>query len=60
MIKNIERVADASRAGTEIYYSIKEQAVYTEAGNGREKVTYLLRKNSVQEIEEAIKRWLWM
>ncbi len=59
-MKNLDRVSAESKAGTEIYYSITENAVYTEAGKGRYMVTYLLRKNTPEEIEEAIRRWMWM
>ena len=59
-MKNLEKVAAQSRWGTEIYYSVKEQAVYTRPGKNRWHVTTLLRENSPEEIEKAIKRWLWM
>lgn len=60
-MKNLKTVARASEKGvTPIYYSIKENAVYTEDGDGRYYVTDLIRKNTEAEIVRAIKRWLAM
>lgn len=59
-MKNAEAVAKASKDGTKLYYSIREKAVYTEAGAGRHYVTTLIRKNSAEEIQEVVKRFLAM
>lgn len=59
-MKNIIEVANNSAKGTEIYYSFKEGAVYTEAGEGRYFVTTLLRANTAEEIRYAVRRWMAM
>lgn len=41
-----------------LYYSIKEDKVFTESGKDRECVTFLIRENTAEEIEKAVKRWL--
>ena len=57
-MKNIEQIAKESRKGTKIYYSFNENAIYTEAGDGRFYVTELLRKNTAEEIKSVIRRWM--
>ena len=57
-MKNLNEIAARSAAGTKIYYSVIESAVYTEDGPGRWFVTELIRKNEAQEIEKAVRRWL--
>ncbi len=60
-MKNLNAVAEASAKGvTPIYYSIAENAVYTEDGEGRYYVTDLIRKNTEAEIMVAVRRWLAM
>ena len=60
-MKNLKTVARASEKGvTPIYYSIKEDAVYTKDGDGRYYVTDLIRANSEDEIVRAVRRWLSM
>lgn len=60
-MKNISKVAERSAQGvTPIYYSIKEDAVYTEDGDGRYYVTDLIRKNTEAEIVRAVRRWMAM
>ena len=59
-MKNLNEIAAESRKGTQIYYSIREKAVYTKDGDGRYFVTELLRENTAEEIKRAINRWLAM
>lgn len=60
-MKNLKEVARESEKGvTPIFYSIKEDAVYTSDGGGRYYVTDLIRPNTEEEIIEAVKRWLAM
>lgn len=58
-MKNLDIVAAESRNGwAPLYYSIREQAVYTEPGEGRYYVTDLIRENTEQEIKQAVMRYL--
>lgn len=60
-MKNLEIVAKQSGNGiTPLYYSIRENAVYTEAGEGRYYLTDLIRKNTEKEIEVTVKRFMSM
>lgn len=60
-MKNIEMVAKASEHGiTPLYYSPAEDAVFTEPGAGRWYLTDLIRKNSPQEIENTVRRFMVM
>lgn len=60
-MKNLEIVARKSGKGiTPLYYSIRENAVYTEAGDGRYYLTDLIRKNTEKEIEVTVKRFMSM
>ena len=60
-MKNLKEVARESAKGrTPIYFSHKDQAVYTEAGPGRFYVTDLIRENTEEEIKAAIRRWMTM
>lgn len=58
-MKNIEMVARISEHRiTPLYYSPAEDAVYTEPGAGRWYLTDLIRKNSPQEIEDTVHRFM--
>lgn len=59
-IKNVEEVARRSAWGVKLYYDLKENAVYTEAGGSRWYVTEFLRKNTEKEITQAVNRMLSM
>ena len=59
-IKNTKDVADRSGAGVKLYYSILDNAVYTEDRVGRYHVTTFLRENTEEEIVSAVNRWLSM
>ena len=59
-IKNTKAVADRSGAGVKLYYSIVDNAVYTEDQIGRYHVTTFLRKNTEDEIVSVVNRWLNM
>ena len=59
-MKNLETIAKNSQSGTKIYYSIREDAVFTDSGQGRIFVTELIRHNTEQEIMEAVRRFLAM
>lgn len=64
-MKNLNRVAKASQKIEQedrstwlpIYYSFKTQTVYIKSGADRHFVTFLIRPNEPEEIEEAIERW---
>jgi hypothetical protein len=43
-----------------LYYSIRESKAFTESGEDRCFVTYLIRPQSGDEIKAAINRWLNM
>ena len=58
-MKNLDIVAKESAKGvTPLYYSVVEDAVYTQGGEGRWYVTCLIRKNTEQEIERVVRRYL--
>ena len=60
-MKNLEMVSKKSEKGiTPLYYSIREDAVYTEEGEGRYYLTDLIRKNTEKEIEVTVKRFMSM
>ena len=58
-MKNLKQIAERSRQGvTPLYYSIREDAVYSEAGDGRFYLTDLIRYNSEDEIAETVRYFL--
>lgn len=59
-IKNLAKVAGQSAWGVKLYYDLKENAVYTEAGAGRWYVAEFIRKNTPEEITQAVNRMLSM
>lgn len=60
-MKNLETLARISaHRVTPLYYSPAEDAVYTEPGAGRWYLTDLIRKNSPQEIENTVRRFMVM
>ena len=60
-MKNLKEVAEQSRQGiTPLFYSIRENAVYTEEGDGRYYLTDLIRENTEQEIKDAVRRFMSM
>lgn len=59
-IKNVKQVAEQSGAGVRLYYSLKDNAVYTQDRIGRWYITEFLRKNTESEIISAVNRWLSM
>lgn len=60
-MKNLETLARISaHRVTPLYYSPAEDAVYTEPGSGRWYLTDLIRKNSPQEIENTVRRFMVM
>ena len=59
-IKNLQAVAEQSAWGVKLYYSLSENAVYTQNGTGRWYVTEFLRKNTEEEIVNAVNRMLSM
>lgn len=59
-IKNLKEVSNRSAWGVKLYYDLKENAVYTEAGGSRWYVTEFLRKNTEEEIVNAVNRMLSM
>ena len=60
-MKNIKKVSNESRNGiTPLYYSIKEDAVYTTDGKDRWHLTDLIRYNTEEEIIATVKKYAWM
>ena len=60
-MKNVKAVSNRSRQGiTPLYYSVKEDAVYTEDGDGRYYLTDLIRENTEQEIIETVRKYMSM
>ena len=59
-IKNLPEVAGRSGSGVKLYYSLNENAVYTEDAIGRWYITEFLRKNTEEEIVSVVNRWLSM
>lgn len=62
-MKGAKKASETSRSARmpmPIYYNTATKTVYTRPGEGRCHVTDLIRENSEQEIEEAVRRWLWM
>ena len=62
-MKNLRSMSErtkkvSAREGLPLYYSIKEDAVYDEDGEGRFYMTDLIRYNSPEEIEETVKIFL--
>ena len=64
-MKGLKKVGNATKRTTStnraswvsLYYSISEDTVYTEAGNGRYFVTDLINPNTTNEIQEAVENW---
>lgn len=55
-MKNVDAVAERSKSGvTPLYYSVKEDAVYTSDGDDRYHLTDLTRENTVEEIVETVR-----
>lgn len=53
-----KRTASTNRASwVSLYYSISKDTVYTEAGNGRYFVTYIINPNTANEIQEVVESW---
>ena len=64
-MKNVKAVARASKKATfsqtvPLYYSVIENAVYTDNGDGRYHVTDLIRENSADEIVRTVMEFLAM
>lgn len=58
-MKNVKEVAERSKSGTTpLYYSIREDAVYTTEGDGRYYLTDLIRENSEDEIVRTVRRFM--
>lgn len=58
-MKNLDIIAKESAKGvTPLYYSIRENAVYTEDGEDRYYITELIRKNTEEEIKRTVYRYL--
>lgn len=68
-IKNLDVVSEVSKTIPDraqqkdwltVYYSIKDNAVYTEQGEGREPLISLLRYATPEEIYHGVLKALWM
>lgn len=60
-MKNVKQVSMRSKSGiTPLYYSIKEDAVYTEPGTDRWYLTDLIRYNTEEEVIETVRKYAWM
>lgn len=58
-MKNVNKVVEQSKRGhTPLYYSIREDAVYTEPGDGRYYLTDLIRENTAEEIKHTVMRFM--
>ncbi len=60
-MKNTKQVSQQSKQGiTPLYYSIREDAVYTSEGDGRYYLTDLIRENTEEEIVNTVRRFMSM
>lgn len=60
-MKNTKELARRSKSGrTPLYYSIREDAVYATAGDGRYYLTDLTRENTEQEIINTVRKYMSM
>lgn len=65
-MKGLKEVALATRGTVQgmieipLYYSIREDKVYTSDGDGRYYVTNLINPNTEEDIKRAVRRWLSM
>ena len=64
-MKNLKAIANTTKdisyhTRIPLYYSIEDDAVYKEAGQGRYYVTDLISENTEADIKEAVDRWLHM
>lgn len=60
-MKNVKSVAKRSKRGlTPLYYNVREDAVYTEPGDGRYYLTDLIRENTEKEIITTVIRMMSM
>ena len=65
-MKGLKEVALATRGTVQgmveipLYYSIREDKVYTSDGDGRYFVTNLINPNTEEDIKRAVRRWLSM
>ena len=58
-MKNLKTLSQKSSKGTTpLYYSIRENAVYSTPGDGRYHLTDLIRYNTEKEIERTVKRFM--
>ena len=62
-MKNLKKLSDQTNfiilhGAVPLYYSIKEDAVYSEAGEGRFYLTDLIRYNTEDEIAETVRYFL--
>lgn len=64
-MKNVEQIAELSNkinsrdrnTWITLYYSIKEDAVYSTAGDGRFKIGSLINPNSPSDIVDYVEQW---
>ena len=60
-MKNLDVVArESSKGVTPLFYGIREDAVYTEDGEGRFYLTDLIRENTEDEIKRTVRRFMSM
>lgn len=57
-MNNTKQVSEASANGCKLYYSIREDAVYTQPGEGRWFLTELIRKNTEEEIVNTVRKFM--
>lgn len=58
-MKNLKRLSEQSATEiTPLYYSPKENAVYSTDGEERFFLTYLIRKNTPEEIEKTVIKFM--
>ena len=64
-MRNLKQVSEKSKSikcrdrttWLPLFYSIKDDAVYTEPGEGRIMVTRLINPNTEKDIQETIENW---
>lgn len=57
-MENLKKVAEASKNGCKLYYSIRENAVFTTEGEGRYFLTELIRENTPEEIQKTVYKFM--
>lgn len=61
-MKGLKKVADATKncCRVSLYYDLDKKTVYTQSGEGRYFVTWLINENTPADIQKVVERWLAM